>query len=587
MLRCIALSVVFILSSLLPAFGNSVSAPPADLNFTRTIELPPVDSSVVIRQQQIKLNRKHLTDAKRSTLQLDLFDNVSFEILMSKPSRTPSGSLIREGTVVGYPSGNVLFIIHDSKVSGEITFLTTLYQIRTLDNGIHIAQEVKNSVRLTREVGASTKGVSNDVITLTNQERAKYGIPALAYNEQLSQSAQGHADDMVQNNYYSHYSQDGRSFSDRITAAGYIWNRASENIARGQSTATIVVNDWINSPDHHKNMLDTDVCDIGIGHAYSAGVAYNHYWVQNFGRKSAISTCPTVSPPPTGKQPDVVTGTATSISADSTKLTGTVNPNGLDTSYYYEIGLTIAYGFTSQAYNAGSGIEPLTVQLNVSGFSAATTYHFRIVAYNNMGTTYGKDVAFILRDKKLPIALLSLLLSRDTPDYTSEPASGVLTGQSDAQLAFINQRGYPHLFSLSFITEGIDKSGYVKPLITPRRMESWAYNGNNFSSVLFDNGYFIKETNWGIRAPLHATQLKPEQFTLGMTEAQIISIMGTPSCVETYSLAGKTYQFLRYNPTNNSPAATVAIENGFLQSVTAGYALVDSSHTGTNLCMPQ
>ena len=173
------------------------------------------------------------------------------------------------------------------------------------------------------------------------------------------------------------------------------------------------------------------------------------------------------------------------------------------------------------------------------------------------------------------------------PDYTRQAAAGVLDGLSDAQLAFIDQRGYPDLFSLDFVTEGIDRSGHAKPLITPRRLESWAYNGNNFSSVLFDNGYFIKETNWGTRATLQATQLKPTQFTLGMTEAQIVSMMGNPSCVETQQLAGRTYRYLRYNPTSNAPAATVVMKNGFFQSVSAGYALVDSSHTDTNLCTAQ
>ena len=170
------------------------------------------------------------------------------------------------------------------------------------------------------------------------------------------------------------------------------------------------------------------------------------------------------------------------------------------------------------------------------------------------------------------------------PDYTAIPASGVLNGRSSAQLAFINQRGYPDLFSLGFVTEGVDRSGHVKSLVTPRRLESWAYNGNNFSSVLFDNGYFIKETNWGRRATLQPTQLKPTQFSLEMTEAQIIAMMGRPSCVETQQLAGRTYRYLRYNPVNDAPAATVVMKNGFFQSVSAGYALVDSSHTGTNLC---
>jgi len=186
-----------------------------------------------------------------------------------------------------------------------------------------------------------------------------------------------------------------------------------------------------------------------------------------------------------------------------------------------------------------------------------------------------------------PVFKAAILAAAAVPDYTARAAAGVLNGRSSAQLAFINQRGYPDLFSLGFVTEGVDRSGHVKPLVTPRRLESWAYNGNNFSSVLFDNGYFIEETNLGTRTTLQATQLKPTQFIQGMTEAQIISMMGKPSCIETDRLGGKTFRYLRYNPTNNVPAATITVENGFLLSVTAGYAIVDSSRNGTNLCTTQ
>lgn len=206
---------------------------------------------------------------------------------------------------------------------------------------------------------------------------------------------------------------------------------------------------------------------------------------------------------------------------------------------------------------------------------------------SNLTQSSGTDVYPAWTTIFSSIALKAAVLSASAiPDYTRIPAAGVLNGRSSAQLAFINQRGYPDLFSLGFITEGIDKSGHVKPLVTPRRLESWAYNGNNFSSVLFDNGYFIKETNCGGRATLQATQLKPTQFRLGMTEAQIISMMGRPSCVNTDRFGGKTYRHLRYNPTHNAPASTVTVENGILVSVTAGYAIVDSSNS-TNLCTGQ
>jgi len=115
---------------------------------------------------------------------------------------------------------------------------------------------------------------------------------------------------------------------------------------------------------------------------------------------------------PTGSVPDVVTGTAIQVGTDSVNLTGTVSPNGLTTTYYFEIGYTTAYGSTSSTYNAGSGTVPLSVQLTLPGFLPGTKYYFRVVAENSMGTTYGNDVTFRTKgatDKPLvPIYLLLL-----------------------------------------------------------------------------------------------------------------------------------------------------------------------------------
>lgn len=408
MVKNIALSFIFVLVSILPTLGNSISPLPPDFNFTDCIVLPAVDSSIVIRQRQIEINRNQLSDEKVKTIHLDLFNDVSVEILLEKHRRTPDGGLIWQGTIVGQPGSTVLFVLNDARVSGDIFFSETLYQVRSLADGIHIVQEVK-TISIRRDVKTTSKR-TDDVIALTNQERAKYGLPALTYNTQLTESAQGHAADMAENNYFSHTSQDGRTFSDRITAAGYTWNSAAENIAAGYSTAVSVVDGWINSPGHYANMLSTTFCDIGVGYANNTAAAYAHSWVQNFGRQSGVTTCPATPP---GQAPDVVTGKEIQVSTDSVNLTGTVNPNGLTTTYYFEIGYTTAYGTTSSTYNAGSGISPLSVQFTPSGFLPETTYHYRVVASNSIGTTYGNDVVFRTRGQnqgKLQIGSLLLLL---------------------------------------------------------------------------------------------------------------------------------------------------------------------------------
>jgi hypothetical protein len=172
------------------------------------------------------------------------------------------------------------------------------------------------------------------------------------------------------------------------------------------------------------------------------------------------------------------------------------------------------------------------------------------------------------------------------PDYTSTAAAGLLDGASDTQLAFIKQRGLPDLFTISFITDGRDREGYVKPLKTPRRIDTWMYDGARFKSILFDNGYFVEEKDLGPGISLKPTQLKPTQFFHGMNFSQVTSLFGSPSCEEYLTINGtEKYRILKYNPTNARPPFSFGIkENGGIVTISAGYILGDASHDATNVC---
>ncbi|MBF0376652.1 MAG: formylglycine-generating enzyme family protein [Desulfamplus sp.] len=91
----------------------------------------------------------------------------------------------------------------------------------------------------------------------------------------------------------------------------------------------------------------------------------------------------------------VVTGTpATSITSTTATLNGTVNPNGSATTYYFDYGTTTNYGSKTTSQNAGSGTSNVSVTADLTGLVANTTYHFRLVATNSKGTTYGSDYTF-------------------------------------------------------------------------------------------------------------------------------------------------------------------------------------------------
>src|SRR3954470_272437 len=90
--------------------------------------------------------------------------------------------------------------------------------------------------------------------------------------------------------------------------------------------------------------------------------------------------------------PAVTTGPAEEVTITSATVTGTVNPNGSATTYHVEYGTSSAYGLVTPDRNAGAGNEPLGVRVALSGLTADTDYHYRLVATNGNGQAAGSDV---------------------------------------------------------------------------------------------------------------------------------------------------------------------------------------------------
>ena len=96
--------------------------------------------------------------------------------------------------------------------------------------------------------------------------------------------------------------------------------------------------------------------------------------------------------PPTGF-PMVTTKPATNVATFAATLNGLLDPHGLTTSVYFQYGRTTSYGNrTPNQTKTGNNYQ--NVSANISGLSAHTTYHFRIVATNSVGTRYGNDSTF-------------------------------------------------------------------------------------------------------------------------------------------------------------------------------------------------
>jgi uncharacterized protein YkwD len=124
--------------------------------------------------------------------------------------------------------------------------------------------------------------LEQQVVDRVNLERTAVGCQPLTVDARLVQAASNHSSDMATNNYFSHTGSDGSTFGSRIVATGYNYRMAGENIAAGAATAEAVMEMWLNSPPHRANMLNCGYVHIGVGHAYSAGSTYGHYWTQVF-----------------------------------------------------------------------------------------------------------------------------------------------------------------------------------------------------------------------------------------------------------------------------------------------------------------
>lgn len=94
----------------------------------------------------------------------------------------------------------------------------------------------------------------------------------------------------------------------------------------------------------------------------------------------------------------VVTGPATEVERESATLNGTVDPEGLATTYYFEYGLSRSYGSTTSTPpgedlgTTTAGDQPVSAE--VSSLEPGKTYHYRLVAVNSSGTSYGVDRTF-------------------------------------------------------------------------------------------------------------------------------------------------------------------------------------------------
>lgn len=114
----------------------------------------------------------------------------------------------------------------------------------------------------------AVKSDADQIIDITNQERASRGLGALRGNDRLHQAAQAYAEFMAAADKLSH-SLDGNVW-DRIEHVGYAYSTCGENIAWNYSSPTQVMQGWMDSAGHRANILNNAFREIGVGIAVNA-----------------------------------------------------------------------------------------------------------------------------------------------------------------------------------------------------------------------------------------------------------------------------------------------------------------------------
>jgi hypothetical protein len=176
------------------------------------------------------------------------------------------------------------------------------------------------------------------------------------------------------------------------------------------------------------------------------------------------------APAAAATKPSVSTGGAAQITQTSATLTGKVNPNGAQTTYFFQYGTSKVYGATTGPTDAGSGTTTRTAAAALTGLAPFTKYHYRLVAQNSKGTSFGDDRTFTT--KKQPLGF-SLAANPNPATWgTGTTLAGQLTGTGNAgRTVKLQQKAFP--FTTGFIdtgnplvTDGNGNFGFAVPLLT-------------------------------------------------------------------------------------------------------------------------
>jgi len=102
--------------------------------------------------------------------------------------------------------------------------------------------------------------------------------PTIKWNSKLATAAKVHSDDMAENNLFNHEGSHGLLPRDRVSNAGYDWKTTAENIAGGADTPEQVIEQWLASPGHCHNIMNSSHTEFALACTRNNISDYRIYW---------------------------------------------------------------------------------------------------------------------------------------------------------------------------------------------------------------------------------------------------------------------------------------------------------------------
>jgi hypothetical protein len=355
---------------------------------------------------------------------VDVFDSTGTQLSTLDGSTTPAGS---------FGSGGSQIMVAANNGTGELYVLDSLHNVvDAFDSaGNYVCQVTGSSTPSASEcngpVGSDTPahgfstplGIAVDQATgelyVLDAKHAAIDIfsPAGAYQRQVSLALipggfSEYTRGIAVSGFNAHvYAVDAFKGVYEFDAAGsYVTTWTGSNTPTGsfsESESSVAVDDL--SGDVYISDLGNKVTDVfdSAGayltrfshfYEYPAGTAVDQASGKIYVSDNASAPTPQVVDifGPGTVIPDVVTSEATEVEPASATLNGTVDPDGLGTTdCHFDYGTNTSYGQTAPCVESiGSGTSAVSVHANVS-LQAGVTYHFRLEASNNKGTSFGED----------------------------------------------------------------------------------------------------------------------------------------------------------------------------------------------------